>query len=47
MIFGITYQTSMKRFTVKEYLIVIAAIGFAVFAVACYYDMIVIFGKTI
>jgi len=37
----------MKRFTLKEYLIIIAAIALAVFAVMCYYDMIVIFGKTI
>jgi len=37
----------MKRFTVKEYLIVITAILFALFAVLCHYDLIVIFGKTI
>jgi len=37
----------MKQYTIKEYLIVIAAIGFAAFAVMCYYDLITIFGKTI
>jgi len=37
----------MKRYTIKEYLIIIAAIAFAAFAVMCYYDMIVILGKTI
>jgi len=37
----------MKQFNYKEYLIIIAAIAFAVFAVMCYYDLVVIFGKTI
>ena len=37
----------MKQYTIKEYLIIIAAIALAVFAVMCYYDMIVLFGKTI